>query len=576
MNLENQLKECDKLYEWHDFKELLEKCDRILEKHPNNQNAIGYKGISQLFLGNPDDAVKTLEKGVEAYPNNYYLKNNLSMAYYDLGEYEKSLKCCEDGLKIKDFDWLWENKMKALIMLDRADEAIEIYGGLNDYEDYPIDRLLFDAGKYKKALDYYLGEEEFDLIDELKARILKHDPNAISEVGDYYMSWIDMIKFKHDVKLCLDCGGELIPILWGYPDNCDLEKSAKGELYLGGCVIIVPWDYHCKSCGHDLNLGYKGLEIECSDSKLYNYIEYQISEIIEKLKIGSRVFIKTRNTIMEELRNFDEGEFEAFVNHLLEVGYICEPKKNYIKLVDFDNYKTAKEYLDEGKYPAPQWLVYPQLPFGSEGWRWGYGEDYVKNLPRQSGEYEDLFPKPKYWLFEESENESANHPLLAYFWRENGKAKYSINDKGIKVNDFININQIDVFQSDMLRFNSIEHAILLSKYMHFKKCERDETLKSLKDGFELTEEEKQEWEIFKYSVCLNACYFKIMERDHLKKKLLDTGDEYLVYDSDDEWGREENLLGRALMEIRDEIRRLYKNEDKIDWEYTEYLKHKIW
>ncbi|MBO6111284.1 MAG: NADAR family protein [Methanobrevibacter sp.] len=128
----------------------------------------------------------------------------------------------------------------------------------------------------------------------------------------------------------------------------------------------------------------------------------------------------------------------------------------------------------------------------------------------------------------------------------------------------------------MFRFNSIEHAILLSKYLHFGKCGREESLKSLKEGFKLTDEEEQNWDIFKYSVCLNATYFKIMERDHLKKKLLDTGDEYLVYKSDDEWGGDENLFGRALMEIRDEIRRLYKNEDKIDWEYTEYLKYKPW
>ncbi len=28
------------------------------------------------------------------------------------------------------------------------------------------------------------------------------------------------------------------------------------------------------------------------------------------------------------------------------------------------------------------------------------------------------------------------------------------------------------------------------------------------------------------------------------------------------------------MELRDEIRKLYENEDLIDWEYTEYLKEK--
>lgn len=62
-----------------------------------------------------------------------------------------------------------------------------------------------------------------------------------------------------------------------------------------------------------------------------------------------------------------------------------------------------------------------------------------------------------------------------------------------------------------------------------------------------------------------------MNDDNLKQILLDTGDKSLVYISDDEWGGEENLFGFALMELRDEIRRLYKNNDKIDWEYSKYL-----
>lgn len=71
---------------------------------------------------------------------------------------------------------------------------------------------------------------------------------------------------------------------------------------------------------------------------------------------------------------------------------------------------------------------------------------------------------------------------------------------------------------------------------------------------------KKTWRIYEYSVLLNASYFKIMQDDELNEKLLATGDEPLVYDSDDE----ENLFGMALMELRDEIRRLYQNEDKID------------
>ena len=64
-----------------------------------------------------------------------------------------------------------------------------------------------------------------------------------------------------------------------------------------------------------------------------------------------------------------------------------------------------------------------------------------------------------------------------------------------------------------------------------------------------------------------------MQDDELKSWLLSTSDKGLVYESDDEWGGDENLFGFALMELRDEIHRLCDNEDLIDWEYTEYLKN---
>ena len=47
---------------------------------------------------------------------------------------------------------------------------------------------------------------------------------------------------------------------------------------------------------------------------------------------------------------------------------------------------------------------------------------------------------------------------------------------------------------------------------------------------------------------------------------------HVFFISDDE----ENISGRVLMKIYDEIRRVCRNEDNIDWEYTEYLKHKPW
>jgi hypothetical protein len=234
-----------------------------------------------------------------------------------------------------------------------------------------------------------------------------------------------------------------------------------------------------------------------------------------------------------------------------------------------------KRYLDKGKFAAPRWLVYPQLSAWTIGWRMGYGEDYALNEPYPTREFMELFPQPQNWLFDPRRLNLDFVPLIGYLWRDDGKPKYSkVTDNCIVVNDFITLKQEKEFINDIFTFESIEHALLLSKYMSFGKCGRDESLDNLRNGFELTSEELNVWEFFKYTVVLNASYYKFMQDSDLKEKLLATGDNCLVYESCDEWGGDENLFGFALMELRDELRRLYENEDLIDWEYTEYLKYK--
>ena len=234
-----------------------------------------------------------------------------------------------------------------------------------------------------------------------------------------------------------------------------------------------------------------------------------------------------------------------------------------------------KKYADEGKFAAPRWLVYPQLSAWTIGWRMGYGEDYALNEPPRPREFGKLFPQPRNWLFNPRKSKFNKFPAFTYMWSEDGLPKYSqISENHVEVNDFITIDSEGQFDHDSFTFDSIEHMVLFSKYASFGKCDRDVTYEELKEGFELSKEELNEWEIFKYTVCLNASYYKIMQDNDLKEKLLATGDMTLIYVSDDEWGGDDNLFGFALMELRDEIRRLCENEDLIDWEYTRYLQVK--
>ena len=566
MTIQDLLDKCEYAYMDRDFKKLIELCDEVFKKDQDNQIAISYKSISYCFLNQPQKALEILKEAVKLYPNNYYHKNISAMVYYDLGQYEKSLKCCEEGLKIKDFDWLYENKIKALLRLDRINEAMDCYE--NEPLNIEITDLLIETGKYSEALKYCL-EEDLDNYESIIDKIKEKNTN---EVGDYYISWIYKIKSKSNIRFCPECGGELIPIVWGFPHEGLLRKAERDEIFLGGCCIPPnPPNYHCKKCDKEFDLGIEGLHIECEDYQLYGYIEYKIKELISLLRGKSLVVIRSLDTLKKELKGFDDKEFNAFIKHLIELDCLYVPREGYIKLVGYDDFRCAKEYLDEGKFAAPGWLAFPHFSAWTIGWRMGVGEDYAMNHPHHSKEYRELFPMPKYWNFRFSKSPYKPHPLIGYFWREDGKPEYPNVSKGIEVNDFITLSDEKEFISDTFSFKSIEHAELLSKSLYFKKCNRKVSFDVLNE-VEFTSEEEKIWDIYRYAVLLNASYFKIMEDEELKQKLLETGDEPLIYVSDDE----ENLFGRALMELRDEIRRLCKNEDLIDWEYTEYLKYKPW
>ena len=91
------------------------------------------------------------------------------------------------------------------------------------------------------------------------------------------------------------------------------------------------------------------------------------------------------------------------------------------------------------------------------------------------------------------------------------------------------------------------------------------------------------WDRFKYAIVLNGNWCKFSQNRDLREFLLSTGDSVLVEASpyDNIWGirlaasspeaqdpmkwRGQNLLGFALMEVRDELRRVTQNEMLCDW-----------
>ena len=514
---EKLIEECEMLEAENDHEGILKTTELFLSENPKDLTALSYRATSLYGLEKYDEALKCIDRVLDIDPDSQRF----------------------EGLKIT-----------ALSKMGRAPDAYGFYRQLNTCNCHKdavevLAHALIDEGEYDRALECLdeLAEtkwlSDYRIIDGYK-RIRNHSDIDVSDRIDerYDMAWIDMIKSEDDV--CPIC-----------------EGSNNDQFIL------------CRNCCEEVQMSSQGTHIECDDFRMYFYICDKLSTLKEFLKKHADLMM-----LHKKMDYLDDMEFKAFIIHLKKIGYIIEASKGYI--FDADSMKT---FCDDGKYAAPRWLVFPGYSAWTIGWRMGAGEDYCMNEPFRSKEFAELFPKPKNWMFNPWDPKLKNlgkMPFISVPWDGEFTPKYShAGDDALDVSGFITPDYETDFRIDAYHFHSIEHAILFSKVLSYHKgIDRFKiTFEEVKNYPDLTGNNLIQWEYFKYAVCLNATYYAVMQDEDLKRKLLETGDRPLVYVSDDQWGGEENLFGFALMQVRDEVRRLCANEDLIDWKYTEYLKH---
>ncbi|WPC38222.1 NADAR family protein [Brachyspira hyodysenteriae] len=146
------------------------------------------------------------------------------------------------------------------------------------------------------------------------------------------------------------------------------------------------------------------------------------------------------------------------------------------------------------------------------------------------------------------------------------------------------------FRDNDLVFNCMEKYMMYNKALLFDdKDIANEILnnnqpKAIKElGRKVKNFNDELWDKMKYKIVFTGNYHKFSQNTNLRNFLLSTKNKVLVEASpyDKVWGikmkyddenienpfcwKGENLLGFALMEARDEIKRVYKNYDLIDW-----------
>ena len=143
MKIIELLNRCEYLYLRGEYEELIGACDDLLEADKDNPIALRFKGIAYCYLHDYKRALEVSDYALGIYPKNYYLMNNKALVFLALGNYEKALEYCNRGLEIKYYCRLIENKIKALIALDRISEAKEFhyYNEKNLYDSF-LDFML--------------------------------------------------------------------------------------------------------------------------------------------------------------------------------------------------------------------------------------------------------------------------------------------------------------------------------------------------------------------------------------------------------------------------------------------------
>lgn len=268
-------------------------------------------------------------------------------------------------------------------------------------------------------------------------------------------------------------------------------------------------------------------------------------------------------------------------------------------------------------YP-PKWLAFPGIPRGSIGWRMGAGESYSYKYSDWYGTLSDseretytkMFPAPV--EFANPDSAFKKNDLMVYMWHPSGTPKYNrewaakeMKPSGRSLLMFHQhlpmlprrVTEVCLSQWYPSRFYALGHDftcgeqyLMAQKAGLFGDNETRDAILAEKDpkqmlilGRSVSGFDQAEWDRLKYTIVLNGSWRKFSQNQKLKQYLLSTGDSILVYAAGDDgiWGigysednpnawnpkqwRGRNLLGFALMEVRDALRNVCRYEHLCDW-----------
>ena len=383
--MQELLRECEKAYGEHDYSRLDWLSNQILAQDKCNETALTYKLYIYCDWRQYHLVFRIADKIHRLYPDNCHAYNAKAIAYMGRKEFDKALKCCEEGLEIKDYYWLKINKTESLISLNRTDDAYEFFKSF-DIRDYNFTKALINCAKYSEISEYDEGLSKKELLDYFfkRCRYLERRGNweeiltvcdeifKIDEDNEIALEYkIHSFAFlekneevlkccNHALKLYLDNYRfyflKAETLLWGLED---IDGAI--EYYEKGFALVEDFDRHWPAIDNLVNaLNKKANQAIEKDNctkavNIYDKIlfykprEFKALDNIDKLVEEHNIDFEPSKHYKESLRlkNEVENRFNQ-IDEYLKTIEICEYDDEYVNgCSEFKDYNSLAEYIHD-------------------------------------------------------------------------------------------------------------------------------------------------------------------------------------------------------------------------------------
>lgn len=303
-------------YENGDYEKAIEYSDKILDKEPNNYDALLTKGVSLLCLENYEEALKVL-KLAENFNPDADLYYHLGYTCYELEKYSEAVEYFDKATLLSDdFIEAYIFKGYSLVELQEFDEAKECAEVIEKYEKnnpYAFNiRGLIETynGNYDEGIDYFR-----------KATMFYKDEGKF-EAAHINIAWAlyNQKKYSECIKYCNGMKTDL-PYIYDFPFYMGDCYSALGEhemaisayeeankLVSDDIVLLVSigWEYYyLEDYTKAAQYANKALSINKENYYAKNLDEYVVEA---KKPEAERIvnFIRNNYLYLDEVKDFEQ------------------------------------------------------------------------------------------------------------------------------------------------------------------------------------------------------------------------------------------------------------------------------